>query len=212
MGKRPYASDVGVIPNVDQGIVDYVVVHHYHKQFPRSSAILAGSIEPLGEHSKITRQSREERQLERSLESLERKLVASAVTVIPESMWSRYPKLNSYFEVMTELTVAPRPAPGPRRQFGFPIRILAVLNNDDVQKRLYYSVQDIDGRIDFDPSRTPEHWKVFRLDDRDFRRSTTFCYLERCVPLEGMYNEIYDPETRSIIAVYHSLTLAGAFY
>ena len=208
----PYASDVGVIPDPDQHIVDHVIVHHYRKQLPRSSAILGGSVERLSDRATIPRQSSQERRLEASLVRWEEKLVASVVAIVPDSIWSRYPKLDSYFGAMTKLTVAPQSPPGPRRQFGFPIQIFAVLSTEDVRKRLYYSVREIDGRIIFDPSRTPEHWKVFRFDDRDFQGSTSFCYFERCIPLVGVYNEIYDPETRAIISVSRKLTLAGSFY
>jgi len=203
VGKFAYASDIGVIPN--PSTLDNLFVHHV-EQFPRSGAIVGSSIERLDHDPKVPGPSLKEMTLEAGLRTYENDLVSSSVTIIPESIWSRYPKLDSYFRSLEVLTVAPYPT-DPNQPLGFPIWRGSPLSKDDVHKRTYYSVQDIDGTIRFDPSRVPEQWVVFRRDLRDFRRSTTFCYAERCVPLSGMYNEIYDPGTRNVIGVLHSSPL-----
>jgi hypothetical protein len=207
-GRVPYLTDIGVIP--DPSTLDNVIVHHV-KQFPRSRVLLGGTIELLSFNPRVRRPSLDEIDLELRLLNVQRALVTSFVTITPESVWSRYPKLNSYFAEMNTMTVAPPPA-SPNDPLGFAIWRRAPLTEDDVHKRLYYSVEDLDGIIRFDPAKPPEQWQVFRLDSRDFRRSSTFCYAERCVSLKGSSNEIYDPATRNIVGIGHSLPLENWFH
>lgn len=203
-GSAPYVADIGVISN--PSTLDGLVVHHV-EQFPQSDAIVGGSVERLGDNPMMLSPSVQERDLEARLRAYEDELVSSSVTITPESIWSRYPELNSYFRPINVVTVAPPPT-HPQQPLGFSVRRGSPLSNIDVHRRLYYSVQDIDGIIKFNPSRTPEKWVVFRRDRRDFRRNVTFCYSERCVELGGdNYHEIYDPQSRNIIGVWHSSPL-----
>lgn len=207
-GKVPYSADIGVIP--DPSTVDNVIVHHA-EHFPRSSALLGGSIERLSYAPKLSDPTRVERSLAARLVWSERQLVSSFVVITPESIWSRYPEWNSYFGAMQAMTVAPPPT-SPHHPIGFPIQRVAPLTVKDIHERLHYSVQDIEGTIRFDFSRTPEHVRIFRIDTRDFRRSILFCYAERCVTLKRSFSEIYDPVTRNIIGVGHSLPLETWFH
>ena len=207
-GQVPYTPDVGVIP--DPPKLDRVIVYRA-RGFHRSSAILGGTIERLDHDPKVAGPSLDDENLANLLRTYQGDLVAAEVTITPESTWGRYPKLKSYFGKMTTVTRAPLPSP-PRHSYGFPILGEVRRDADDSFKSLYYSVQDINGTITFDPSRAPEYREVFRLDRRDHRRKVTFCYAGRCVPLRGQSDDFYFPETRSIVNVFHSIVLKNNMY
>ena len=199
-GKRPYVSDIGVIP--DPAVLNNLIVYHV-SYYPRSGAILHGTIERLDGNPKVPPPSQLELSLGEGILGLEQYFVAKFVTITPESIWSRYPEMKSYFGAITTVTVAPPPLPSVWT-VGFPIWRVRWFSPEDLDKRMYYSVKEINGEIRFDPSMAPEHRETFVLDYNDFRRPVKFCYLERCLSLNGNFNEIYDPETRNIIGVFPS--------
>ncbi len=207
--KQAYVSDVGVIPNPN--VLDNLIVHHV-SFYPRSGAILRGSIERLDGIPDLLPYSRRDLSLANQLDKLDQFFVSKHVIITPESVWGRYPEMKSYFEAITEITVAPPPSL-PDRIVGFPVWRRSWFTPEDLERRLYYSVKEVNGEIRFDRELTPDRSPIFVLDYSDFRRPIKFCYFEKCISLnEGSnYNEIYDPETRNIISVSSALGFRARF-
>ena len=101
-GQVPYTPDVGVIP--DPPTLDKVIVYRA-ESCPRSGAILGGTIERLDHDPKARRPSLDEEYLANLLRTYQGNLVSAAVSITPESIWGRYPKLKSYFGKMTTMTL-----------------------------------------------------------------------------------------------------------
>ena len=209
-GQARYTPDVGVIPDPPRGVTPYsprldkVIV--YRASDRCGGAVLSGTIERLDREPKVTGLSPDELHLAELLRSNQNDLKSAVVTITPESIWGRYPMLKDYFGRMTELTLAPLPTP-QRGSYGFPIFSDVRLDTNDSCRRLRYSVEDVNGTIATDSSRSTEHWTVYRFDRRDFRRKVTFCHSDLCVPMRKQSDDFYFPNTRSVIKVFHSISL-----
>lgn len=189
--------------------------YDFVKKIAVSEVVLKGLVRRVPNASSLGRMSDNEREIAKKIESVKEHFVLRRVLVTPESLWRQSKGLTDIFLDRKDMLLAmdmPNQNPKSSGFFRFNVKDPIPFNDSTKSQMKFFSPLFLNGVIRIDENTSAADGMVFRYEEnKGHEDKLNFCYMGRCLTLEGNTNEIYDPTTRDMVSVW-KLNLRTALY